>query len=138
MIRDGRIFINQGNSMKRGRKHNRLSIVSSFLRVPVLLLSVPLLTLIFSPAAFAAGGDPVSPFPLSDQQIGKQFSEAMAIDSQGNAIVTGYTVTTGTNDFYTVKFKADGTGTAWTALFDKANSDDRAVAVVVDSNNDVL
>jgi uncharacterized delta-60 repeat protein len=45
----------------------------------------------------------------------------------------------GTNDdFWTVKFKADGSGVAWRASFDKAGGSDQATAVAVDANNDVI
>ena len=70
------------------------------------------LVLLLSGAAFARGGDPVSPFPLSDSQGGKQEARAMAMDSGGNIIVAGYTTVSGMNNNYrVVKFKADGSGT---------------------------
>ncbi len=143
-MRDG--VMKKGNNMKRrmGERENgrrgisRLYSASPLLRFPVSLSAILLLTLGLSLSAYGAGGDSISPFPISDSQIGKQESATMAIDSQGNVIVTGYTSTTATNDFYTVKFNYDGSGIAWTAAFDKSSTDDRAIAVVVDSNNDVI
>ncbi len=54
--------------------------------------------------------------------------------------MTGYrNLAGGTNDdYYTVKFKADGLGIAWSASYDKAGGSDKATAIVVDANNDVI
>jgi hypothetical protein len=63
----------------------------------------------------------------------------MVVDSAGNTILTGYQLTGGTNnDYYTIKIKADGSGVAWSAPYDRSGKDDQAVAVAVDSDNNVV
>ncbi len=88
--------------------------------------------------AFGAGGDIVWQF--GDSQAGKQQAVASVVDGNGNIIVTGYqNLAGGTNDdYWTVKFKADGSGAAWRATFDKAGGTDQATAIAVDANNDVI
>jgi len=106
---------------------------SIFLGAAVLLL--------FTVASFAKGGDPVTPFPVSDSQAAKQEARAMAVDSGGNIIVAGYTNVSGmNNDYRVVKFTADGSSIAWRATpdFDKSGGDDQATAVAVDSDNNVI
>jgi len=88
-----------------------------------------------SDPAHAAGGDIL--WQYNDARTGKQEALASAVDSAGNTIIVGYAVN-GSEDFYTAKVKADGSGTLWTATFDLAGSTDRATAVVVDQNDDVL
>jgi len=94
----------------------------------------------FATPAFAKGGDYVSSFPVADAAAGKQEAKAMAVDSAGNTIVAGYTNSGGmNNDYYVVKFKADGTGLAWpAATYDKAGGDDTATAVAVDGSGDII
>ena len=62
------------------------------------------------------------------------------MDGSGNVIATGYrNLDGGTNDDYcTVKFKADGSGVAWRAVYDRAGGSDKAVAVAVDGANNVV
>lgn len=88
--------------------------------------------------AFAAGGDIV--WQKGDAQAGKQESKSSVVDSLGNVIITGYqNLAGGTNDdYYTVKFKADGSGVVWRASYDKAGGSDQATAVALDSNDDVI
>ena len=70
---------------------------------------------------------------------GLQNPYAMAMDSQGNIILTGFTGASGVEDFYTVKFKADGSGILWRASYGGASGKkDKAIAVAVDSNDDVI
>lgn len=97
--------------------------------------------LLFSAAttAFALGGDPLPPFPLTDQQGGRQEARAMAVDSAGNIIVAGYGNSGGmNNDYLVVKFRADGSGVAWRASLDRSGGDDQIAAVAVDGNNDII
>ena len=91
-----------------------------------------------SSPAYGAGGDIA--WQYGDAKSGKQESKAMAVDSSGNIIITGYQLLSGTdNDFYTVKIKADGSGLAWPAAsFDKSGNDDQATAVAVDSSNNIV
>jgi uncharacterized delta-60 repeat protein len=110
-------------------------------RIPVCFsLFIFLLFIIdFSLPAYGAGGDIVPPYPYFDARSGKQEPKAMAVDSIGNTILTGYQLTGGTNnDYYTIKVKADGSEVAWSALYDRSGKDDQAVAVAVDSDNNVV
>lgn len=69
---------------------------------------------------------------------GKQQAEAMAVDSLGNTILTGFSESTST-DFFTAKVEADGSGLAWPAVsFDLAGGNDVATAVAVDANDDII
>jgi uncharacterized delta-60 repeat protein len=97
----------------------------------VCMVALPLL-------AHGAGGDVIWQF--DDAMSGKQESKATVVDTHGDVIVTGYqNLAGGTNDdYYTVKFKGDGSGVAWRAAFDKAGGSDQATAIAVDSNNDVI
>lgn len=88
-----------------------------------------------------AGGDILAPFPQYAGNDKRQEATAMAVDLSGNVIVAGYQNLAGdTNDnFYTAKFKADGTGLAWASkVLDYAGGSDRATAVVVDSSGDIV
>lgn len=64
----------------------------------------------------------------------------MAADSGGNTVITGYQSISGgiNDDYYTIKMKADGSGIAWRAAFDKSGGQDQATAVVVDGNDNVI
>lgn len=87
--------------------------------------------------AFAAGGDVIWQF--GDAIPGKQEAKASVADSQGNVIITGYQNLSGNNDdYYTVKFKGDGSGVAWRAIFDKAGGSDQGTAVVVDRDDNII
>jgi len=63
---------------------------------------------------------------------------ALALDSQGNAYVTGYSTGAGTGrDFLTIKYSADG-APLWARRYNgAANNDDVASAIVVDSLGNV-
>lgn len=89
-------------------------------------------------AANAKGGDEIAPFPFVDTRNDKQEAKAMAIDSAGNIIVAGYTGSNG-NDYFVVKFKADGSGLAWAepATFGGTGAD-VATAVVVDGADNII
>ncbi|HZV82828.1 MAG TPA: fibronectin type III domain-containing protein, partial [Geobacteraceae bacterium] len=102
-------------------------------------LLIAALTLSFAATAFARGGDPITPFPLTDPLGAKQEAKSMAVDSDGNIIVAGYTNSGGmNNDYQLTKFKADGSGVAWRATFDKSGGDDQVTAVAVDGNNNII
>jgi len=90
---------------------------------------------IYSERALAAGGDILWQFGASLANM--QEATASAVDSNGNVIITGFTQNT-SDDFYTVKVKADGSTTLWTAAFDLAGGADRAAAVAIDLNGDVI
>lgn len=130
-----------GDTMVIPAMKKRNTEVGKFLRVSasrLLLLPaavIMFLTVCIAAPASGAGGDVV--WQLGDAKAGKQESKAMAVDSSGNVIITGYQ-TVANSDYYTVKMKADGSGVAWTAFFDKSGGDDQAVAVAVDSDDNVI
>jgi uncharacterized delta-60 repeat protein len=85
--------------------------------------------------ASAAGGDIL--WQYDDAKPAKQEAFSSVADSAGNIIVVGSTQN-GSEDFFTAKINQDGSSTAWTATFDLAGGADRAMAVTVDQNEDVL
>jgi len=107
-----------------------------------LLPAALFLMLAFAPSmqaeALAKGGEVV--WQATDAQPGKQEAVASVMDSAGNVIITGnQNMTGGTDDnMFTVKFRGDGSGVAWRALFDRSGGEDRALAVAVDGNDDVI
>ncbi len=93
---------------------------------------------VFHPSmALAKGGDTL--WGVADSQAHRQEALASVVDSTGSVIVTGYrNIKYDTNDdYWTVKFNTDGS-IAWRAVFDRAGGSDQAMAVAVDSNNDVI
>src|SRR5512133_1415398 len=114
-------------------RHNitMLSLLARFTCLTCLLLA-------WGTRAFAGGGDIV--WQNADTQNGKQQAVAAVFDSAGNIIVTGYRNLSGNtnDDYYTVKFKADGSGILWSAWYDKAGGSDQSNDVTVDANNDVI
>lgn len=87
--------------------------------------------------AYSAGGDIL--WQRSDALAGKQEPKAMAADSRGNTVMTGYQSISGgiNDDYYTIKLKADGS-IAWRATFDKAGGQDQATAIVIDGADNVI
>ncbi len=103
------------------------------------IVLLTMLVLSLASAAFARGGDPLPPFPLTDPQGGRQQARAMTVDHGNNIIVAGYANSGGmNNDYRVVKFRADGSGVAWRASLDRSGGDDQATAVAVDGNDDVI
>jgi hypothetical protein len=88
----------------------------------------------------------MAPFPVRDSKVGIQMPTVptgSAIDAAGNIYVTGYQkLISGTSgeDYYTIKITAAGqVDTAWgTKSYNEANYDDRATAIAVDSDNNVI
>ncbi len=105
--------------------------------LPVLFLALLMLPVAASQSR-AAGGDTV--WQSTDTQAGKQQAIASTTDTEGNVIIAGFrNLAGGTNDdYYTVKFKADGSGVLWSAAYDRAGGSDQANDVTVDANNDVI
>ena len=105
----------------------------------VVLVSL-LLVILPAGAAFARGGDPVAPFPVVDARAGLQYAKAMAVDAAGNIIVVGYTDNGSGDDYQVAKFKADGSGLAWTpgSYAHTGAGDDIATAVAVDSSGNII
>ncbi|RII24940.1 MAG: hypothetical protein CXR30_19455, partial [Geobacter sp.] len=93
-------------------------------------------TIAIAAPAFAVDGYLL--WQYGDGQSGKQESRASAVDSLGNVVLTGYRNVAGNDDYWTVKFKGDGSGVAWRASFDKTGGGDQATAVVVDHHDDVI
>ena len=61
----------------------------------------------------------------------------VAVDSQDNVIVTGYTMTAaGNNDYYTIKYDSGG-NKIWDVTYDSGR-DDRAMDVAVDSLENII
>ncbi|ACM20193.1 fibronectin type III repeat protein [Geotalea daltonii FRC-32] len=94
--------------------------------------------MVWTGTALAAGGDLL--WQAGDLQAGRQMPVASAVDGNGNVVVTGYrNLGSGIDDdFYTVKFKQDGSGVAWTAAYDAAGGSDRGTAIAVDRDNNVI
>jgi len=91
----------------------------------------------FSGSAFASTGDVTWEYG-DTPQAGKQEAAAMAVDSAGNTIIVGASDQSGTDNYYTVKILADGSGASWNKTFDKNSGDDHATAVVVDTEDNVI
>lgn len=70
---------------------------------------------------------------------GTDIARAIAVDSSGNVIVTGYSLNTASNyDYVTIKYSNGGTA-LWTNRYDGiANGDDFAVGLAVDGNDRVI
>ncbi|MBI5142241.1 MAG: DUF2341 domain-containing protein [Nitrospirae bacterium] len=102
-------------------------------RYPVLVV---MFALLWAATAMAVGGDIV--WQRGDVKADIQDAKSSAVDSAGNVIVTGFTNNSGNHDFYTAKFLANGTGTAWTAAFDKSGGEDVPVFVAVDASDNVI
>jgi uncharacterized delta-60 repeat protein len=107
-------------------------------------LAAPLLILLLVLALSATnlhakGGDYVTPFPLRDNYAGKQTATASAVDSQGNIIVTGSQTPPGSSfeEYYTVKVLKSGS-IAWRAIYKKPGFSARAVAIAVDSSDNII
>ncbi len=98
-----------------------------------------ILSLLLGPAgasrALAAGGDLL--WQSAENRAGKQESLAAVQDSAGNVILAGYSVEA-SEDMYVVKLAADSSGALWSHIFDRAGGNDRATAVAVDHNDDVI
>ena len=99
-------------------------------------ISILVLGIIFTGGkVYAAGGDIL--WQYDDAKVDKQEALSSVVDSAGNTITVGYTQNA-SEDFYTTKVKADGSGTLWSATFDLAGGADWATLVTVDQNDDVL
>lgn len=85
---------------------------------------------------FALGGN--LEWLYNSAVVGKQEPLAMAVDSAGNVILTGFEESS-SDDYLTSKILADGSGLSWPVkTFDYAGAQDRATSVAVDSNDDII
>ncbi|NVN98206.1 MAG: fibronectin type III domain-containing protein [Geobacteraceae bacterium] len=123
----------------RGNRPVAMFRLFSFRHHLALLFALTCLTLAMTAARSLAGGGDII-WQSADSKPGKQQAITSAYDSQGNVIIAGYQILNGTtnSDYYTVKFKADGSGVLWSATYDKAGGADQINDVTVDSNNDVI
>ena len=104
----------------------------------VTLLVLAVVSILFNwSIAGAKGGDEIAPFPVVDTRADKQEAKAMAVDSDGNIILVGYTGSNG-NDYFVTKYKADGSGLAWNPITFGGSGADVATAVVVDTAKDII
>ncbi len=109
------------------------------LRLCSIVLMFLLVFLGFSHSVHAVGGD--IKWQRGDSppvQAGKQEALAMALDSTGATAVTGYSTQLGTEDYYTIKILADGSGVVWRKTFGHAGGIDRGLAIAVDGNDDII
>ncbi|GAB4300355.1 MAG: hypothetical protein Fur0034_12980 [Desulfuromonadia bacterium] len=108
----------------------------------LLNLAVGCLSLLFLLSApsllWGAGGDLLR--TVTDPLAGKQEPFASVMDSGRNVIVAGFRNLSGgvDDDFWVVKYRADGSGIAWRFSHDRAGGSDQAVAVAVDSHDDII
>ncbi len=123
----------------RREKMSRNFIYSAIEKGAITAFLLLCLSIVLPGSAHAKGGDLIAPFPVTDALALKQEAKAMATDSSGNIIVTGYANAGGmNNNYHTVKFRADGSGIAWRSTFDKSGGDDQATAVAIDSADNVI
>ncbi len=106
----------------------------------VTLLVVIMLLIGSAVAAYATGSDIAKDFPVVNHVDGKEFAVASAVDSAGNTIVAGYQTVPLSSyyDFYTVKFKADGSGVLWQVPFGSGTLNEQISAMVIDSAGDII
>jgi len=123
---------------KEDKRSGRREVTINFLCFP-LFAAILLFTVHCSlfTAVYAAGGDITWQYG-DTPKTGKQEAAAMAVDSAGNTIITGASDQSGSDDYYTVKINAGGTAIVWSKVYDKVSGDDHAVAVVVDSDDNVI
>jgi len=65
---------------------------------------------------------------------------AMAIDNGGNAIVTGFSLTSGSSsyDYYTAKYAASNGALLWEKRYNASNQVDVATSIATDTNDNVI
>ena len=106
-----------------------------------LILSLALIFIAgFSLAAYAAGGDLVDGWPpYQDVNPRKQEAKGSVVDGDGNIIITGYQNLSAASgdDYWTLKLNADRS-VAWRASLNKPGFTGQVVAVVLDSQKNVV
>jgi len=113
------------------------NMLSSALKPYLLILTCLIAVLVF-----------ISPLPVLSQGMIESWHRTydsgmndtgmgVAVDSQDNVIVTGYTMTAaGNNDYYTIKYESNG-NKIWDVTYDSGR-DDRAMDVAVDSLDNII
>ena len=112
----------------------------SFVLAPLLALALVLSLVAALPATPALAAGEVELVEVwhkaYDSGYGDWASD-VAVDSEDNVIVTGYTANqTGDTDYYTIKYDEDG-NEIWSKSYD-SGSNDEAHAVAVDSEDNVI
>jgi len=135
MVR-GWVMIAKGDE---GGSMNRRAVSAKRVLVSWGVACLALLAILSPPRPlWGAGGDLVR--TVNDPLAGKQEPFASVTDSAGNVIVAGFRNLSGgvDDDYWVVKYRANGSGIAWRFAYDRAGGGDQAVAVAVDSQNDVI
>ncbi len=111
---------------------NRVTFKRWVLQGMIILMSVMCVV-----PAFAKGGDTL--WATGDLLPHRQEAIASTVDGNGNVIVAGYQnlKSDSDDDFWTVKFNADGT-VAWRAVYNRVGGSDQIMALAVDSANNVI
>jgi uncharacterized delta-60 repeat protein len=88
---------------------------------------------------YASDGVPLWTNRYNGPGNGEDYAKAVAVDRSGNVIVTGYAVkSSGNNDYVTIHYSSAGVP-LWTNIYARtASSDDKAQALTVDGNNNVI
>src|SRR5262249_19824289 len=93
----------------------------------------------FATVAYSNTGAPLWTNRYNGPGNGNDFARAAAADANGNVLVAGYSIGSGTGyDYVTLKYSGSGTP-LWTNRYNgTANRDDYLVGMVVDGNGNVL
>jgi uncharacterized delta-60 repeat protein len=92
----------------------------------------------YATVAYSGAGVPLWTNRYNGPGNGTDDAEAVAVDGNGNAFVTGYSVGNGTSDDYaTVAYSSTGVP-LWTNRYDGITYQDDAADIVVDGNGNVI
>jgi len=93
----------------------------------------------FATIKYSGAGQPLWTNRYNGPSNGYDRATALALDTNGNVFVTGYSMNTGNgNDYATVAYSNDGIS-LWTNRYDgPAHKDDRATAIAVSRNSNVF
>lgn len=117
------------------KRQGRLSRRQRLGIAPITFLIYVSMTWVFLPLAHGAGGDLL--WQAGDSRANMQTATAGVVDKEGNIIITG-SDQSGSENIYTAKLKADGSGLLWSASKDLNGGTDQGTDVVVDGNGDVV
>lgn len=131
--------------MKMNKRHRYKSTRLKNKKVIFLVIALSLIIMtgatIFAIGTYGTNTKNPPPSPLEIWQEtynggGRDYAYGVAIDSNDNIIVTGYSRLGGDDDYYTIKYNSDGTET-WNKSYDGTGYD-VARSVAVDSNNNII